>query len=162
MPFSKGKSGNPGGKVKSRYRKMLDAAMKAESKKQGQTLIRHAVKVAYKDSTVLTAILKKLLPDLKSIEAKLDTDSPFRLILEYKPVSPSGKTGTLPKGQALVDQGRAEAAQAIHTVQMAQRPVKTVRPRVKTLRAMARDRKATAKTDSPDTGNSTGKRHSKQ
>lgn len=79
----KGKSGNPTGPKPGLYRQLLHKALAADKKKHKKHLLEYAVEKARTDTTVLNAILKKVLPDLKSIEAKLDTESPFRLILEY-------------------------------------------------------------------------------
>jgi hypothetical protein len=87
MPFKKGQSVNPGGKPKSEYRKMLDLAMKAKTKEHKMSLIEHAVEQAYSDNTVLTAILRKLLPDLRAVDANITQDSPFRLIIDLSPKS---------------------------------------------------------------------------
>jgi len=91
MPFQKGQSGNPSGKAKSEFRKMMDAALAAESKAQGISLIRHAVKKTYTDNSVLIAILKKILPDLKAVEATINQDNPFRLIIDLRPKDKQGK-----------------------------------------------------------------------
>ena len=68
----------------------LRRAMKAEAATKRETLVRHAVRQAYVDNTVLIAILRKILPDLKAIDTKITQDSPFRLIID---LSPSPKTG---------------------------------------------------------------------
>ena len=81
--WRKGQSGNPKGKPKSDFRKMMDAALTAESKAKGISLIRHAVKQAYKDNAVLVAILRKVLPDLKAVDAKINEASPFKLIIDF-------------------------------------------------------------------------------
>ena len=70
------------GKPRSEYRLLLDAAMAAESKVQKISLLRHAIRQAYTDNTVLIAIVRKLLPDLKSIDAKVTQATPFRLIID--------------------------------------------------------------------------------
>jgi len=85
MPFQKGQSGNPSGKRKGEFRKMMEAALAAESKAKGMSLIRHAVKKAYEDNSVLIAILKKILPDLKAVDVALTQESPFRLIIDLSP-----------------------------------------------------------------------------
>ena len=88
----KGKSGNPTGPKPGLYRQLLHKALAADKLKHKKHLLEYAVDKARTDATVLNAILKKVLPDLKSIEAKIDSESPFRLILEYAPVT-SGKAG---------------------------------------------------------------------
>ena len=89
--WRKGVSGSPGGKP-GLYRKMLDDAIAADTKRHKESIIKFAVRKARTDSSILSAILKKVLPDLKGIDAKIDTQSPFRLILEYKPDDMSDKS----------------------------------------------------------------------
>ena len=90
--WRKGVSGNPDGPKPGLYRQLLDKALAADRKKHKQDLIQYAVEKSRSDATVLNAILKKVLPDLKGIDAKIDTQSPFRLILEYKPDDMSDKS----------------------------------------------------------------------
>lgn len=67
---------------KGEYRKLLERAIAAEAKRQKKTLLQHAVSLAYKDVTVLNTILRKVLPDLRSIDAKITSAGPFKLIIE--------------------------------------------------------------------------------
>lgn len=45
-------------------------------------IFEHFVRRAYENDNVLKALLSKLLPDLKSIDAKIIQDSPYRLIID--------------------------------------------------------------------------------
>ena len=72
-PFVPGSSGNPAGRIKgstNRYsiKTLMDAIAKVEGK-QGKPLLQHFISEAYHDKTVLVAVMKKVLPDLKSIES---------------------------------------------------------------------------------------------
>lgn len=79
--WKKGQSGNPNGRPKSDTRKLLEDAIASEAKKRGKSLYQHLVERAYLDDTVLVALARKLMPDLKSIDANIGQLEPFRLIL---------------------------------------------------------------------------------
>lgn len=69
--------------AESRYRNILMSALDRDAEEHAsEHLIEHAVKEARTDNTLLSALLRKLLPDLKAIEAKIDSESPYRLIIE--------------------------------------------------------------------------------
>ena len=73
----KGQSGNPKGRPKGAKTKFclkdLKAALdKAAKNHEGQTLLESVCERAYKDNQLAVAILKKLLPDLKQIEATVE------------------------------------------------------------------------------------------
>jgi hypothetical protein len=86
--WKKGVSGNPNGRPPNPIRTQLDKALKDVEKRHKKSIIEHALHEAYKDNTLLAAILRKLLPDLKSVEAKVSQDAPFRLIIDMTPVKP--------------------------------------------------------------------------
>ena len=67
---------------KGEYRQILEQAMAAEQHCRKVSLLRHAIKRAYLDDTVLIAIVGKLLPSLKAVDMKTTGDSPFRLIID--------------------------------------------------------------------------------
>lgn len=69
--WNKGESGNPHGRHKSKWSLLLDKAIQAEQKKHRRNLIRHIVAEAYEDNTVLVALLRKILPDLKAVDTTL-------------------------------------------------------------------------------------------
>ena len=93
MAFKKGQSGNPSGRKRSNWRKLFDAAIEADTKKHGQSIFEYALEQARKDNTVLVAILRKCLPDMKAIEAKVDTVIPFQFIIHRS----SGEQVPLPE-----------------------------------------------------------------
>ena len=75
--WKKGVSGNPKGKPKGAKTKfgladLKRALDKAAKNHNGQTLIESVCERAYTDNQIAVAILKKMLPDLKQIEAIVD------------------------------------------------------------------------------------------
>lgn len=76
--FSKGCTGNANGRPKGAKtnpaKKMTDiqllrAALKKTSKKKDKNLFEHFVERAYESDTVLIGVMRKVVPDLKSLEA---------------------------------------------------------------------------------------------
>lgn len=99
MAWKKGQSGNPAGRKRNEARELLEKAVHAEAKKRKKSLFEHAIERAYEDDTVLVALLRKLIPDLKGIDANLFIREPFRLILSNgngssKPSDPGRDNGT--------------------------------------------------------------------
>jgi wyosine [tRNA(Phe)-imidazoG37] synthetase (radical SAM superfamily) len=72
MRWQKGQSGNPSGRprgLKSKYSRELEAAIENVEKSKDQKLLVRAVEMAYEDSRMMIAILKKILPDTRYVEA---------------------------------------------------------------------------------------------
>lgn len=68
-PFVKGQSGNPAGRPKgTMQRTIMFKALEKVEKAQGLTIFEHAWKMAYTDTKVLVAMLKKIVPDMAYIE----------------------------------------------------------------------------------------------
>jgi hypothetical protein len=91
MGWPKGQSGNPSGRKRTQWRKHFDAAIAADTEKHKQSIFEYAVEQARKDHTVLVAILRKCLPDLKVVDAQIEMESPFRLVITLPPLEPKPK-----------------------------------------------------------------------
>jgi len=75
MPFTKGQSGNPYGRPVGPRGELNDAfiaAIKSVEKDTKKNLLKHFVRRALADDSVLIAVMRKLLPDLKSLDAFLN------------------------------------------------------------------------------------------
>ena len=62
-------------------RKHFDAAIAADTKKHKQSIFEYAIEQARTDNALLAAILRKCLPDLKAVEAQVNTEKPFQFIV---------------------------------------------------------------------------------
>ena len=94
----KGISNNPDGRPNLREassQKLRDIIKRVAKRHNNKSLITHAVEQAYKDNTVLIAIMRKILPDLKAIDVTATSDSPFRLIID---LTAKGKPNKTTKG----------------------------------------------------------------
>lgn len=72
MPWKKGQSGNPKGRVKKPEIEELRKAIKAVEQKKGKKLLQHFVERAFKQDSVLIAIIKKLIADKTQLDGTLD------------------------------------------------------------------------------------------
>ncbi|MBN2457295.1 MAG: hypothetical protein JXB29_12295 [Sedimentisphaerales bacterium] len=72
--FAIGNPGNPKGRPKKPEIDALRVALKKAAEKYDKTLLDHAIERAYTDNNVLIAILRKLLPDLRSVEQNINTE----------------------------------------------------------------------------------------
>lgn len=102
MPFVKGKSGNPGGRKRDDARALLEAAIHRYERKHKVDFFDYVVLRAVKDNAVLVALLRKLVPDLKQVDANIGQLEPFRLILSNghrstKPAHDSDPPGEQPE-----------------------------------------------------------------
>lgn len=71
MPFKKGKSGNPkGGRPKSDVRIAFEKAVKEVEQEKKKDFFKHVVECAWTDASLMKEVLKKLVPDLKTIDHK--------------------------------------------------------------------------------------------
>ena len=64
-----GQSGNPKGRPKNKASLALQEALQAAEKKNNKSLLEHFVQRAYEDDTVLIALMRKILPDVKFVAA---------------------------------------------------------------------------------------------
>lgn len=76
MAFKKGQSGNPNGRKKgvpNKRTELMNAIKYVQgtkdpnTKKKRKKLLVHAIEKAYEDNTVLIALLRKLIPDMKEV-----------------------------------------------------------------------------------------------
>lgn len=72
MTWVKGQSGNPNGRAKgskNKWRTRLDEAIAYVETKKNKRILHRAVEMAYDDPKVMVAVLKKILPDMRYVEA---------------------------------------------------------------------------------------------
>ena len=81
MPFVKGQSGNPGGGKKNSWKAQLQRAIIKEGENIGETPFEHAAKLFFTSRDACIGMMNFFIPKLRTIEAKLDAESPFRLII---------------------------------------------------------------------------------
>ncbi len=71
----------PGSGCKYKLRDLV-VAIKAIEAETGENLLEHFVRKGFKDNPVLKALMNKLLPDLKSVEAQIEQTEVFQLIVD--------------------------------------------------------------------------------
>jgi hypothetical protein len=77
--WGNGRSGNPNGRPGNPAIKELEDAIKKVQKRHSKTLMEHFVERAYKSDNVLTAITKKRVPDLSSVDMGFNPEKPLSL-----------------------------------------------------------------------------------
>ena len=83
MTWQPGQSGNPKGRKRGVYADLTEAIKTVEGKRK-TTLMAHFVKRAFQDNTVLIALMKKMLPDRKSLEGEgMEAFKDLALALEH-------------------------------------------------------------------------------
>lgn len=132
MSWKKGQSGNPSGRHRSSWRTDFDAALAADTKKHRQSIFEHAIAEARTDNTLLAAILRKCLPDMKSIEAKIDGVQPIQLMIAVPgrtvlPVDEADK-GALPDAPEALALPVVPQAKPIKTEVSDAKPAKLAEP----------------------------------
>ena len=83
--WTKGVSGNPKGRPKKGHIYELEKAISKVSKAKGKKLWTHFVERAYEEDSVLIALSKKILPDLRHIEGAVKVE------VELIPMTPAEK-----------------------------------------------------------------------
>ena len=82
MPFKKGQSGNPGGRKKLSWKDELEKAIIEYGKNIDKTPFQRIAEIFFtKDSKAAVGIANFFIPKLKTVEARIDGDGPFRLII---------------------------------------------------------------------------------
>lgn len=69
MPFKKGQSGNPAGRKPNHNRIMLEKALEEAGK--DKTFLEHIAEQAFIDNSMAKEVLKKLIPDLSSVDSNM-------------------------------------------------------------------------------------------
>lgn len=102
MAFKKGQSGNPKGRKKgipNKRTELLSAIKYVQGTKNPETgkkrkkLLVHAVEQAYGDKTVLIALLKKLIPDMRELDVEVSGVIGLRQLLDNIDGKSLGPTG---------------------------------------------------------------------
>jgi len=70
--FKKGQSGNPAGRPKAPEIQYLRDAIAAVEKKKKKKLYQHLVEQAFEDNTVLLAVVRKFVPDMKQSDLNIN------------------------------------------------------------------------------------------
>ena len=77
--WAAGTSGNPQGRPRgtknTTWRADFEKAIREDKNKYNQSIFEYALEQARKDNTVLVAILKKVIPDLKQVESKVEVSA---------------------------------------------------------------------------------------
>jgi hypothetical protein len=87
--FVKGQSGNPGGRPKNSEASMLKKAMRRIEKKRGVNFYERFCEMALEDPSVMVALMKKIIPDLKQVEMEGNLVAEMGII-EVPPTVPVG------------------------------------------------------------------------
>lgn len=75
--WKKGQSGNPSGRPKDEGQRLLKEAIARYEKEKDVSFFDHCIEQAFVSHTILKAVLKKLVPDLKYVETDLSGSVEF-------------------------------------------------------------------------------------
>lgn len=81
MPFQKGQSGNPGGRI-NEAKHLLRLAIETATKKHKQGPIEKFVELAYEDKQCLIELMRKILPDMTETDIGDNAQEIIRAIIE--------------------------------------------------------------------------------
>jgi len=75
---------NPGGRPLDmrNAQSKLHKALKAVEKRKGKSFLEHYINEAFNDKTMAIALLKKIVPDLKSVEVDQESKEVWQVILQ--------------------------------------------------------------------------------
>ena len=96
--FVKGQSGNPHGRPTTGEVAKLRIAMQKFEKDRGVDFYYHFCEMAWADSTVMIALMKKSLPDLKQVDLEADLRGEFGVI-QLPVKAEQGKPAETPAGE---------------------------------------------------------------
>jgi hypothetical protein len=83
MPFKKGVVSNPNGRPRRPEIEMLRHAAAEVEVEEKKSLYKHAVQQAYKDNSVLIAIIKKFVPDITKADIDVGVNIPKGITINF-------------------------------------------------------------------------------
>lgn len=68
-----------------KWRQELISALITAGEHRGASPAKRIAEAFYEDNTVMIAVLKYMMPQLKAVEMSIDEESPFRLVIDMTP-----------------------------------------------------------------------------
>jgi hypothetical protein len=92
VTWKKGQSGNPNGRPRKGQSipEQLEAAIKAVEKQRKIKMLNHFVRRALENDAVLIALMKKVLPDMKHVDSKVEL--PKEITIKWSDEPPPKKS----------------------------------------------------------------------
>jgi len=96
---------NPGGRPLDmrNAQSKLHKALKAVEKRKGKSFLEHYINEAFNDKTMAIALLKKIVPDLKSVEVDQESKEVWSVILQSFKKSEGGSDKKDGKGSGITN-----------------------------------------------------------